>query len=147
MKKYMQWLSIPAISFVAICALLTSCAQLKPGADPLIVRAEQTEASAKASFDLLLSIDHSDRGFWKTNLPAFHGFCEWLREPQIALVTNILPRASAMIFSVNSVKRDYVESKSYSNSLVSAIAVLESACAEAGTWQFIVTNSTTRPIR
>jgi hypothetical protein len=140
MRKYTAILTIVSSLFLA------ACASLKPGADALVVRAEQTEASAKASFDLLLSIDHSDRGFWKTNLPAFHGFCEWLREPQIALVTNILPRASAMILSVNAVKRDYILSKSYSNSLVSAIAVLESACAEAGTWHFIVTNSTTRPI-
>ena len=136
----------PIIVAIALTLFLVACAQLKPGADQLVVRAEQTEAAAKASFDLLLSVDHADRGFWRTNLPAFHAFAEWLRQPQVVWVTNILPRASAMIVSLNNVKRDYIASRYYSNSLVSAIAVLESACAEAGGWEIIITNATIRHI-
>lgn len=109
-----------------------------------MVRAEQTEAAAKSTFDLVLSVDHADRGFWRTNSPAFHAFAEWLRQPQVVRVTNVLPRASAMILSLNNIKGEYVFSKSYSNALVSAIAVLQSAATEANAWSIIITN---RPAR
>lgn len=131
---------IPGILLAFVCVVVFGCAQLKPGTDPLLVRTEQTEAAAKSTFDLILSIDHSDRGFWRTNAPAFHAFAEWLRQPQIVFVTNILPRASAMIVSLNNVKHEYMLSKAYSNSLVSAIAVLEAANVEAGAWAGVITN-------
>jgi hypothetical protein len=119
---------------------LVGCAQLKPGADPLVVRAEQTESAAKSTFDLILTIDHTDRGFWKTNAAGFHAFCEYLREPQVINVTNVLPRASAMIMSLNNVKRDYMISRTYSNALFSVIASLESVNAQAGVWANLITN-------
>jgi len=144
MRKYTHWLSIPAISFVVLCAFLTSCAQLRPGADPLVIRAEQTESAAKVTFDLVLNIDNADRGFWRTNAPAFHNFVEWLRQPQIVWPPNVLPRASAMILSLNTIKVEYALSLQSSNALVSAIAVLQSAATEANAWSIVITNRSIR---
>jgi regulator of protease activity HflC (stomatin/prohibitin superfamily) len=126
---------------VAVLVWVSGCAQLRPGQDPLVVRAEQVEATAKATFDLVLNIDHSDRGFWRTNAPAFHSFCEWLRQPQIVWVTNVLPRASAMIANLDNVKQDYVWARQGSNALITALVVLQSASTEAGGWVQVVTNN------
>jgi hypothetical protein len=148
MKKYYirNTLSITLIvlSLISIWISIVGCAQLRPGADPIVVRAEQTEAAAKSTFDLILSVDHADRGFWRSNSPAFHAYCEWLRTPQIVFVTNVMPRASAMIVSLNNVKHEYLLSKVYSNALVSAIAVLEAANVEAGAWAGVITNKTVK---
>jgi hypothetical protein len=127
-------------SLLACLFIVFGCAQIRPGEDPLVVRAEQAEATAKATFDLVLNIDNSDREFWRVNAPAFHEFCEWLRQPQVVWVTNWLPRASAMIANVDAVKHDYIGSKVYSNSLVRVLVVLESASTEAGAWHTIATN-------
>lgn len=132
---------------VYICAvasvILIGCAALQPGADPVIVRAQQVEESGKATFDFVLRLDSADRGFWRTNAPAFHNFCEWLREPQGVLdTTNIilLPRCSAMILSLDNLRRDYKASKVSSNILLQSIAVLESVTVQADAWTKIVTN-------
>jgi len=125
---------------LAIALLVFGCAKLQPGADPLIVRAEQTEQVAKATFDLVLNVDHSDRGFWRTNAPAFHGFCEWLRQPQPVWGTNVLPRASAMIANLDTVKLDYRAARASSNALITALLTLSSAVDQASAWSIIVTN-------
>jgi len=65
--------------FGALCISLAACATLNPGADPLVVRTEQVQAGADATVDFVLNIDQSNRGFWLTNAPAFHNFCEYLR--------------------------------------------------------------------
>lgn len=135
----MNKLTIALTAFIA--TIVVSCAILQKGEDPLVVRTEQAEALAKANFDLVLAIDNSDRGFWILKAPRFHQFCEWLRQPTPVWQTNWLPRASAMILSVNNIKRDYIASKSYSNVLFSALITLESASTEAGAWSIIVTNT------
>jgi len=130
-------------SFLSLCLLfLAACSALKPGADPLVIRAEQTETIAKSTFDATLGIDHADRGFWRTNAPAFHGFCEWLRVLQpINARGDTMPRASAMIYSLDVVKRDYQVSKSSSNAVYSAIATLLSAVNQATGWIMVATNN------
>lgn len=151
MKKFKSFLKSNACN-IAIVVLLsfdvvfisTGCVKLKPGADPLVVRVEQTEAGAKATFDLVLKIDHTDRGFWRTNAPAFHNFCEWLRQPQPVWGTNQLPRASAMIVNLDNIKQDYVASRASSNAVISALTVLQSAVREASAWSGVVTNRPSR---
>jgi len=132
------------LALTVICSFFVSCAHLQPGTDALVVRAEQVESAAKATFDLVLNVDHADRGFWRTNAPAFHGYCEWLRQPTVVWVTNVLPRATAMIVSLNNIKTEYIMASGSSNALVSAIAVLQSAATEANAWSVIVTN---HPVR
>ena len=125
---------------IATTTVFIACKQLQPGADPLVVRAEQVESTAKATFDLVLNVDHADRGFWRTNAPGFHGFCEWLRQPQTVWVTNSLPRASAMIVNVNTIKGDYRSARASSNALITALMTLSSAVDQASAWSIIVTN-------
>lgn len=121
--------------------LLNGCATIQPGNDRLVVTAERMETVAISSFDLVVNIDNANRPFWRTNLPAFHEFAEWLRQPQIVWQTNSLPRGAAMVANVNNIKNDYKASKVDSNVLVSAIAVLQSAMGQANGWLSLVTNS------
>jgi len=134
MKKY--------IVFIALCmVVLIGCTTLQPGADPLVVRTEQSLTVGKSAFDLAVIIDHSNRAMWRTNVPAFHEFCEWLRAPEVVpdLVTT-LPRASAMLYSLNTIKKDYIMSKTSSNALYSALMTFESTMNQANSWLTIITN-------
>ena len=133
-------LALVAISFACIPLSFLGCASLAPGADPIVVRTEQAETTAKSTFDLVLNVDQADRGFWRTNAPAFHGFCEWLRVPTPA-GTNILPRCSAMIWSADMVKQSYKAGAASSNTLYTVVVTLESAITQACAWTTIV-NST-----
>lgn len=130
------------ITCLILCAaLLVGCTALQPGADPLVVRTEQSLTMGKSAFDLAVIIDHSNRDMWRTNTPAFHEFCEWLRAPQVVpeLVTT-LPRASAMLYSLDTIKKDYIMSKTSSNALYSALMTFESTMNQANSWLTIITN-------
>ncbi len=113
--------------------LLSGCATLDRGADPLIVRTEQTEKVAFNTFDALVSIDDADRGFWRTNLPALHRFAEWLREPQVVDVTNRLARGLAICKRLDTVKLVYKSNKAQTNAtdLATALATTEAALFQA----------------
>lgn len=115
-------------------ATLIGCARLQPGADPIIVRAEQVEKSAKASFDLVLHIDGSRREWFKTNAPAFHEFCEWLRVKQ-DVNGHKYPRSTALIKNVDNVKVAYKQGRASSNDVVTIITTLDAAAAQASFWQ------------
>jgi hypothetical protein len=127
----------------AAAAIISSCASLAPGADPLVVRVEQAETTGKSTFDLVLNEDNSNRSFWKTNAPAFHNFAEWLRQPQTVEATNTLPRASAMLISLDDVKLAYKASKTAGNSnlLYTIVATTEAAVSQASAWITISTNN------
>lgn len=120
------------------------CATLQPGADPFVVRVEQTQSAANATFDFILRIDNSDRGFWRTNAPSFHSMCEWLRTPQL-YGSNALPRAVVMQLNVDDLRLAYKASRSTgsSNALYSAFAVLQTALSQSVSWSNIVVS----PIR
>ena len=127
---------------IALAALiLCGCASLQSGADPLIVRAEQTETIAKSAFDTVLQFDNSNRSFWETNAPAYHSFCEWLRQPQTVEVTNTLPRAAAMLVSLDDIKLAYKSSTASSNALVEAISTVSAAVSQAQAWVTISTST------
>src|SRR5688572_19337335 len=84
--QLIRWLRRLPQSFalaLTLTALLSGCASIKPGNDPLVVNVERAETIAKSTFDLVLNVDHTDREFWKAKAPAFHDFCNWLRQPQI----------------------------------------------------------------
>lgn len=123
---------------VALLALLVACAHLQPGADPLVVRTEQTEQVALATMNLAVHLDDANRTFYRSNAAPFHVFCEWLRQPQTVLLSptgNVtLARGPAMLWSLHQTKLAYQSSKTYSNALVSALATVEAALAEAQQW-------------
>lgn len=128
----------------AMALLFSSCKTLQPGADPLIVRTEQTETIAKATFDTVLNFDNSNRAYWQTNAPAFHNFCEWLRAPQTVEVTNTLPRAAAMLISLDDTKLAYKSAAVSSNVLVEALATVQAALNQAQAWTTI-SSATNQP--
>lgn len=134
-------------SFNVLLAVLaavafTGCVGLKPGADPIIVRAEQTQAIAPATFNAILKLDDSNRALSRSNAPAFHEFCEWLRAPVTITVTNLhpggpqvlgahLPRGLAMVWSLDQTKLAYKHGLATSNTVVGVLATVESALAQA----------------
>jgi len=123
---------------------MAGCAHLVPGADPLVVRAEQLESGAMATLDLAVETDNSNRPFFATNAPTYHQFCAWLRQPQPVIVAGVqqdLPRGIALVENLSNVKIAYKNSQSSSNALSIAISTLQSAVTEASTWLNVVTNS------
>jgi hypothetical protein len=139
-----------ALAGVVVCVFV-GCAAIQPGNDPIVVNVERTETVARDTFDMVLGIDNSQRGFYRTNAPAFHSFCEWLRQPQsvpdfnsptAAMLT--LPRASAMLISLDNVKLDYKSAKASSNDVFTALQTVTGAMAQANAWlnTGVATNST-----
>lgn len=124
---------------VAAMLVWGGCATLAPGADPLVVRAEQAETVAIATFNMVVQVDDKDREYWKRTVPGFHDFAEWLRAP-LVVGTNTHPRGIAMIRNVEAIKQTYKENKAYSNVLVSVLGVLGATVEQAGTWLSVATN-------
>lgn len=135
---------LPYILAGWVIGVVLGCATLQPGSDPFVVRVEQTQTAANATFDFILRIDNSDRGFWRTNAPSFHSLCEWLRTPQL-YGSNSLPRAVVMQLNVDDLRLAYKASRSTgsSNALYSALAVLQAALSQSASWSNIVVS----PIR
>jgi hypothetical protein len=144
MKNAIVKITSIAALFVAAVTSITGCASLQPGANPLVVRAEQAETTAKASFDLVLNLDNSNRTLFETQVPAFHNFCEWLREPQTVEGTNSLPRASAMLVQLDDLKLAYSSSTTTSNALLEGIVTVETAATQASSWLTVTTNLVTK---
>lgn len=117
------------------------CATLNPGADPFVVRVEQTQTAAGATFDFILRLDNADRGFWRTNAPSFHSMCEWMRTPQ-PYGSNSLARCVVMQLNVDDLKIAYRASRSTgsSNALYSAWMVLNTLLAQSQSWSNIVSS-------
>lgn len=126
---------------VFIATLIVGCATLNPGADPLVVRTEQTLSAARYTFDFVLNVDNLNRSFWITNAPALHNFCEWLRTPQ-TYGTNTVARCVVMQLNVDDLKLAYKASKNTgsSNALWSAWSVLNAAVDQTVSWSNIITS-------
>ena len=128
-----------ALGIFSIVCLFVGCVALQPGADPLVVRVEQAETLAKASFDFVVTTDDSNRAYWITNSPAFHNFAEWLREGVQCDAGKELPRGICMIQQVDTAKLAYLADKSQSNALLTVFGVLTDAQAQAAAWKTIAT--------
>lgn len=128
------------ITVFSILATIQGCATLAPGADPLVVRTEQVQSIAGPGIDFVLHFDNSDRGFWRTNAPPFHNFCEWLRTPIPYTNGATLPRAILMQVNVDDLKQAYKFSKTSgnSNALYTALGTLSAALTQATSWSNIV---------
>jgi hypothetical protein len=134
----------PIINLLSILSVLiiTGCATIQKGQDPLIVRAEQSEQIAATTFDLVVNLDNSNRTFWRTNAPAFHQFAEWVRTPvEIGELT--LPRGLAMIRQVDDAKVAYKSNVAQSNALLVAVSSLENASKQAQAWNTIISKPIT----
>ncbi len=125
----------------------SGCASLQPGADPFVVGVERTQNAAGSSLDFVLRLDQTDRGFWRTNAPAFHQFCEWLRVPtvyQSRIGPTNVARAISIQLNVQDLKVAYKANRAAGNSNVlwSAWSILDTALSQAVSWSTIVTNKT-----
>jgi hypothetical protein len=131
--------NVPHVAVVSL--LLAGCATLNPGADPFVVRVEQTQTAAGATIDMVLRIDNADRGMWKSNAPAFHNFCEWMRTPT-PYGSNTLPRSVVLQLNVDDLKLAYRASRSTgsSNALYSAWSVLQTVFSQSASWSNIISN-------
>lgn len=132
--------------FTAVIGVLViaGCAQIKPGNDPIIVNAERVQTIAAPTFDLVLETDNANRPLFQTKIPAFHEFCEWLRQPQTAQLADGTPtnvqRSIAMQLNLDKVKLDYKASKVSSNAVLEAVAALQSIETQANAWLLVITN-------
>jgi len=132
----------PLLALTAASGLyvFTACAPLQPGADPIVVRAEQSETVAKGTFDAILKLDNSNRPYFRTNAPGLHKLCEWLRQPQMVEGTNKLPRATALLVSLDDVKLAYKAGRATTNELFTVLFPVESAVGQAQNWLTVTTN-------
>lgn len=136
MRKYL---------FVIPLIFLTACASIQKGQDPFVVEAERVITIGQGTMELVTTVDEANRGFWKTNAPAFHEFVESLRTKVVLNETNIMRRGPAILTSLNNVKLQYKASKTSSNALITAIATADSLLREAQMWLATVnTNSVPR---
>lgn len=133
---------------LAALPLVPGCATLK-GADAFMVRVEQGQVIADSTVTFVLTIDQADRGFWRTNAPAFHNFCEYLRtkvpNPTPADPGHKSPRVLAIEENVHQLKETYKFDKSAgnSNALYIAFDELNTLVSQAASWSNIVTITTT----
>jgi hypothetical protein len=143
--RLLTLLFVSAISALCFVGFIVGCASIAPGNDPIVVNAERAQQYAESTFDLVLTIDNSNRPLWESKAPAFHDFCEWLRQPQQAFLadgtaTNV-QRDIAMQLNLDKVKLDYKASKVSSNAVLEAVATLESAERQASSWLSVITNA------
>lgn len=138
-------------AMILLGLVFIGCARLQPGADPIVVRAEQAARLADANFGVFLRLENDQRAFYRTNAPNMHAFAEWLRARQPVTFpdgtrTNVA-RADAMIVNLINVKRAYQNSRSHSNLLITATLTLGEAATQAAGWNNLITNKTgaTRP--
>lgn len=142
LMKYSVRNTLNLASLLSIIFLfIMGCATLNPGANAFIVRVEQGQSIAGTTFDLVLNLDNDARPFWRTNAPAFHQFCEWLRAP-VVYSNAPLQRVLAMQANVQDLKVAYKATRDAgnSNNLFLAWTVLDTAIGQAGAWSMIVTN-------
>lgn len=123
------------LAFVA--TLFVGCATLDPGADPVIVRAEQVQSATRSTIDLVLNEDDSNRGLYAATLPAFHEFCSWLRTPVPWSTTN-LPRAIVMQLNLQNAKEAYRKNRN-TNAFELILSLNETVLSQANSWSNVFT--------
>ena len=139
--------TLTKLLLVILVLIVTACAALEPGADPLVVRTEQVQADAKATLDLVVHTEASNLPFWRTNAPGFYHFVETQLKARTIInapggQTNVA-RAIAYLWQVDQAKLAYKSAKtaSHSNELYSITIGLSHLAADASGWMFAATNS------
>jgi hypothetical protein len=127
-------LIVLTIGLAALVFGAVACAHVQPGNDPLVVHVEQVQTTAKGAFDLVLNVDNANRNFYRTNAPGFHSFCEWLRVPTATSDGGTLPRASAMLWTLDAEKLAYKNGTATSNAVTTALVIVTESVNQAQTW-------------
>ena len=90
-----------------IVALMTACGTLQPGADPFIVRAEQTQQVAFDTFDTFVTMDNNNRTLFRTSFPEAHAVAEWLRAPVTRIDGKTMQRGLSILEDLKAAKALY----------------------------------------
>lgn len=116
-----------ALLILPLACHLCGCAALKPGADPLVVRCQQTERVAFETFDTFLRIERSQAARIRAVAPAVSDFAGWLREP---LADG--PRGVSLVRSLGAVRRAYQADRSDGNrsKVESSLRIVAATLAE-----------------
>lgn len=64
---------------IPLLIVLSSCASVKTGNDPVLVRAESVTATAFDTFDSFLKLERNQESYVKANAPQVHQFANSLR--------------------------------------------------------------------
>lgn len=115
----------------SLSVALAGCAMLSPTADPIVVRAQQSETVGYATLHTFVTIEKMNGEFYKSNAPAMHAYAEWLRAPQVINGTNVYPRGIAFMMSLGAVLAQYKVHKVDSNQVVNVLATVETAINQA----------------
>ena len=126
-----------------LCWLVTSCASVAPGSDPLVVRTETLETSAYTTLDTFLKLDDlamTTPAVSNAWAGAAHPFASYLRKP-IVNGTNTVPFGIATILSVDQIKLAYKAGTSTSNALVTALDTLSATVAQASLYTSLMSTN------
>ena len=106
------------VGTVAGALILSGCAGIAPGADPLVVNAERTLTGAQATFDTFLQLDDQNRALVAAKAPPVHAFAEWLRTPQaFGNTTNTAARWACLVESAELTKEAYKANRAGTNAV------------------------------
>jgi hypothetical protein len=119
MKLYISFVSLIILVLALPLIPLTGCASLDPNADPIVVRVEQTIATAMPTFNVFLQLERSNEVVWGASV---HRVAEDIR----ANGTNY-------VGSLDRVKRVYQSNRTPENkaNLVTSLATVQSLITEA----------------
>jgi hypothetical protein len=65
--------------YAAAVLAAAGCRAVAPGSDPVVVRAEQANATGIEAVDLFLKVEHDNRAWVRAELPAVHATAETIR--------------------------------------------------------------------
>jgi hypothetical protein len=135
---------MPTLLALTITATIFSgCAKLQPGADPIVVRAEQLETTAYSTFDTFLKLDDiamANTTIAPTWTNSAHPFATYLRKP-VQNGTNTVPFGIATVLSLDQVKLAYQAGTTSSNALVTAITVLTTTISQVSQYTSLISTN------
>jgi hypothetical protein len=134
---------LAAVLAFGLAAGVTGCAKLAAGADPLVVRTEQTETLAYNTFDTFLKLDDTamaNAGVSNAWAKGAHPFAAYLRQP-VGSGTNAVPFGIAAILSVDQIKLAYEAGASSSNALATAVNTLTATLNQAAQYASLVSTN------
>ncbi len=114
-----------SFGLLMITALLAGCAGLDPGADPVVVRAEQSAQIATDTFDVFLKFEYENSDLLKKITPEFHKAAELIRR-----------NGKGWILTLRNVTKSYKQNRTPENkaNVATALATVDRALQEVQTW-------------
>lgn len=144
MKRTFTVLSACALVLSLILAVCidSGCVSVAAGSDPLVVRTEQVETGAYATFDTFLKLDDiaQSNPLASNSWASAHAFAVYLRQP-VQNGSNTVPFGVGTVLSLDQVKLAYKAGTASSNALVTALAVVSTTAAQASQYSALVSTN------